>query len=215
MTYLPDHFRQENQTEIAAFLTAYPFATLVVNLDGQLWPTPLPLIYQPSANGPGAFIGHVALANDMWRADAAHEALVIVQGPDAYITPNWYATKSETHEVVPTWNYAAVHAWGTMTVHHDLKFKRMAVGMLTKIQESRSEIPWKMGDAPQEFLAEQLEHIVGIEIDITRMVAKYKLSQNRGASDRTGVTTGLEMRNSGPDLGVRDLMSSEHGDRTE
>lgn len=207
MTYLPEQFEQQDPAEITAFLDAHPFATLVVMLNGELWPTPLPLMYQPSEEGHGTFIGHVALANDMWRAEADQRVLVIVNGPDTYITPNWYATKAETHEVVPTWNYVAVHAWGTMSVHHESKWKRMAVGKLTKIHEATNEIPWRMGDAPQEFIAEQLEYIVGIEIEIDSIVAKYKLNQNRSAADRTGVITGLEDRNAGSDASIRDLMN--------
>lgn len=125
---------------------------------------------------------------------------MILNGPEAYITPNWYATKAETHRVVPTWNYATVHAWGRMTVHHDTRYKRMVVGMLTQVHERSSSIPWKMGDAPQVYLADQLEHIVGIEIEIDRLVAKWKLGQNRSDADRAGVITGLTERDSTDDL---------------
>lgn len=214
MTYLPEHFEQNDSAEIAAFFQSHPFATVIVNLDGTLWPTPIPLIYQLAADNHGTFIGHVALANDMWRCGAAQEVLVIVNGPDAYITPNWYETKADTREVVPTWNYATVHAWGTMTVHHDSKWKRMAVGMLTQIHERTNAVPWKMGDAPQEFLANQLEHIVGIEIDVSRILAKYKLSQNRNASDRASVLAGLAQRDSGSDHAVRQFMIAQTDERS-
>lgn len=207
MTYVPEQFKQQDPAEIKAFLDAHPFATLVVMLNGELWPTPLPLIYQPAEEGHGKFIGHVALANDMWRAEADQRVLVMVNGPDTYISPNWYATKAETHEVVPTWNYIAVHAWGTMSVHHEPKWKRMAVGKLTQIHEATNKLPWRMGDAPQEFLAEQLEYIVGIEIEIDRIVAKYKLNQNRTEADRTGVIAGLDHRDTGSDASIRDLMT--------
>ncbi len=200
MTYLPSHFEQEDRGKIDTFLAAHPFGTMVVELDGEMWPTPLPLIHRPAADGWGTFIGHVARANRMWQADANKEVLIIINGPDGYISPNWYATKAETHEVVPTWNYAAVHAWGRMVVHHDVKFKRMAVGMLTQIHERNSEIPWKMGDAPQEYLAGQLEHIVGLEIRIDRLVAKWKLSQNRTGADRAGVIAALSSRGGDDDL---------------
>lgn len=209
MTYVPSHFEQTNQAEIAAFLQAHPFGTVVVHLVGQLWPTPLPLIHKPASDGCGSFICHVALANDMWQADTDQEVLVIVNGPDGYITPNWYATKAETHEVVPTWNYAAVHAWGRMTVHHEPKWKRMAVGMLTQIHERGSAIPWKMGDAPQEYLFGQLEHIVGIEITIDRIKAKYKLSQNRTPADLEGTLAGLAQRGESDEL--QHMMKQAHG----
>lgn len=199
MTYMPPHFEQTDRAEVVAFLAAHPFATVVVQLDGQMWPTPLPLIHRLGTDDWGTFIGHVALANETWKA-AGEEVLVIVNGADGYITPNWYATKAETHQVVPTWNYAAVHAWGRMSVHHEPKWKRMAVGMLTHLHERANPEPWKMGDAPQEYLADQLEHIVGIEIAIDRLKAKYKLSQNRSRRDQEGVFTGLGERGDSDDL---------------
>lgn len=203
MTYVPEHFEQNDEAAIAAFLQAHPLATIVVNLNGELWPSSVPLIYRPAMHGWGPLVGHIALSNDMWKADSDVDVLVIVQGPDTYITPNWYATKAETHRVVPTWNYASVHAWGKMTVHHDPKFKRMAVGLLTKIHEQASDRPWKMGDAPQEFLEEQLEHIVGFDITINRLKAKWKMSQNRTDADREGVIAGLAERDTDDDARIR------------
>lgn len=208
MTYLPEHFASTDRDEIADFLQAHPFATIVVSINGELWPTPLPLIYRPAESGWGSFLGHVAKNNPMWEAEADQDVLIIVNGPDTYITPNWYATKTETHQVVPTWNYTAVHAWGKMTVNHDPKFKRMAVGLLTNIHEKTSPVPWKMGDAPQDYLADQLDHIIGIEIEITKLKAKWKLNQNRTDADRAGVIAGLTERNLGNDLQVRDQMQS-------
>lgn len=212
MTYVPEHFEQNDRAEIEAFLTTNPFGTVVVSLNGELWPTPMPLIYRPAPDGWGKFIAHVATNNDMWKADADQDVLVIAQGPNTYITPNWYATKAETHEVVPTWNYVSVHAWGKMTVHHDPKFKRMAVGLLTKIHEESNEEPWRMGDAPQEFLQSQLEHIVGLEIAIDRVKAKWKLNQNRTEADRAGVIAGLEERNTDDDATIRAMMTRRSSD---
>ena len=212
MTYVPEHFEQNDRAEIEAFLTTNPFGTIVVILNGELWPTPVPLIYKPAKSGWGTIIAHVAINNDMWKADADQDVLVIAQGPNTYITPNWYATKAETHEVVPTWNYVSVHAWGKMTVHHDPKFKRMAVGLLTKIHEEANEEPWRMGDAPQEFLQSQLEHIVGIEIAIDRLKAKWKMSQNRAEADRAGVIAGLEERNTDDDATIRAMMTRKSSD---
>lgn len=212
MTYIPEHFNQDDHADIEALLRDSPFGTVVVNLNGDLWPTPLPLIYRPADEGWGTFVAHVAESNDMWKADADQDALVIVQGPNTYITPNWYATKLETHQVVPTWNYVSVHTWGKMTVHHDPKFKRMAVGLLTKIHEQSSEQPWKMGYAPQEFLESQLEHIVGLEISIDRLKAKWKLNQNRSETDRAGVIAGLALRESGDDARIRELMAAKEVD---
>lgn len=206
MTYLPAHFEQDDPGEIRAFLATNPFGTIVVNLNGELWPTPIPLIWKPSKGEWGKFIAHVAIDNDMWRADLHEEVLVIMQGPNTYITPNWYPSKADDHKVLPTWNYTSVHAWGKMTIHHDPKFKRMAVGLLTQIHERSSEQPWKMGDAPQDFLNTHLEHVVGLEIEIDRICAKAKLNQNRTESARQGVIAGLEKRATGDDALIRDLM---------
>lgn len=212
MTYVPPHFTQEDHQEITAFLRAYPLATLVVVLHGELHPTPVPLIHRPGDDGWGTLIGHVAKANPMWQADSTTDALAIFGGPNGYISPNWYASKAEHHRVVPTWNYAAVHAWGPLTVHHESKWKRMAVGLLTQISERSSKQPWKMGDAPQEYLADQLEHIVGIEVPIQRLVAKWKMSQNRDEADRLGVIAGLGDRNQGNDAAMRTMMNATKGE---
>lgn len=207
MTYLPPHNAQTDRDEITRFLNAHPFGTVVLQLNGAFHPTPLPLIYKPATDDSwGRFIGHVAIANPMWQADVNQEVLAIIDGPDAYITPNWYAAKAEHHRVVPTWNYATVHAWGAMTVHHDDKFKRMAVGLLTQIHERTSTEPWKMGDAPQDYLAGMLEKIVGIEIRIDRLVAKWKLSQNRDDADMQGVIDGLAERELPGDDALRAMM---------
>jgi transcriptional regulator len=114
------------------------------------------------------------------------ESLVVFQSVEAYITPNWYATKRETHEVVPTWNYAVVHAYGRIIVHDDVKWVRGQAGMLTKQQEASQSTPWKMADAPPAYTAANLEQIVGIEIPIARLVGKFKASQNRRDVDRAG-----------------------------
>lgn len=212
MTYMPEHFAQRDRAEIEAFLTNYPFGTIVVNLHGELWPTPLPLIHQPTENGWGRFIAHVADDNKMWTIEPEEEVLVIVHGPNTYVTPNWYPGKAEHHQVVPTWNYATVHAWGKMTVQHDTKFKRMAVGLLTKIHEARNDQPWRMSDAPQAFLDERLEHVVGLEISIDRLKAKWKLNQNRPEADREGVIAGLTKRSTGDDPRILELMSKKEID---
>lgn len=209
---MPEQFEQQDPQQIEAFLTSDPFGTIIVNLNGELWPTPSPLVWRRADEGWGTFIAHVAIKNHMWKADPDQDVLVIVQGPNTYISPNWYVTKAETHEVVPTWNYVSIHAWGKMTVHHDPKFKRMAVGMLTKIHEASNNRPWKMGDAPQDFLVDQLEHIVGLEITIDRLKAKWKLNQNRKDADRAGVISGLANRATGDDALIRELMIAKDVD---
>ncbi len=200
--YLPPHFTQTDTEEIKAFIDAHPFATVITLVNGEMWPTQIPLFRQ----GDDTLIGHVARANEMWRHDTTQDALIIFSGPDTYITPNWYETKRQTHKAVPTWNYASVNIWAEMTLHDDARWKRMAVGKLTNIHERASAEPWKMGDAPQDYLEEQLDHIVGVEFMIKRLEAKWKLNQNRTIEDREGVIAGLTARDRDADAAITSMM---------
>jgi transcriptional regulator len=140
----------------------------------------------------GALRGHVARANSVWRdVMPGTEALVIFQGAQAYITPSWYATKQETGKVVPTFNYAVVHAHGPLRIIEDPAWLRGLVERLTDAYERPRPQPWKVADAPEEFVQTMLKAIVGIEIPMTRLVGKWKVSQNRPAADQAGVVAGL------------------------
>jgi transcriptional regulator len=138
----------------------------------------------------GMLVGHVARANDVWK-NLAGESVVIFQGPEAYITPSWYASKREHGKVVPTWNYAVVHAHGTPRAIEDRDWLYALVTELTDANEASRPQPWKVTDAPAEFVRAQLGAIVGIEIAVARLVGKWKASQNRSAADRRGVIEGL------------------------
>jgi transcriptional regulator len=142
----------------------------------------------------------------VWSSSADTEVLAVFQAADAYISPNWYPTKQETHEVVPTWNYAVVHAWGQLVVHEDEKWVRGAVGKLTQAMERASDRPWKMGDAPQDYIRSMLGNIVGIEIPIQRIIGKWKANQNRNDADRNGTIDGLRTRATENDLLMADLI---------
>lgn len=156
--------------------------------DGFPQATLLPIIWREST-----VIAHLARANRQWRALAdGSPALLIVTGPDAYIHPGWYAAKTETGEVAPTWNYSAVHLTGTVTVHDDPEWLRAAVTELTEAHESGRADRWQVTDAPPEYIDLQLSGIVGIELAIEKVEGKAKLSQNRSAADRRGVIAGLE-----------------------
>lgn len=135
---------------------------------------------------------HMARANAQWKELAAGaQCLVVFHGAQAYITPSWYATKAETHKVVPTWNFVAVHVWGTPVIHDDPAWVRAQIGALTDAQEKARVQPWRVEDAPEDFIAAQMRAIVGVEIAITRIEGKWKVSQNRTPADRQGVATGL------------------------
>ena len=189
--YLPDHFDASEPDAIRELIDRFPLATLITTGPDGMSANHIPLIMEADRGPHGTLFGHVARNNDLWR-DGHHdgEALAIFQSTDAYISPNWYPSKQEAHEVVPTWNYAVVHAYGALIVHEDEKWLRGAVGKLTrKMEVITSNRPWRMADAPSSYLREQLGHIVGIEIPVSRIIGKTKASQNRTALDREGAAS--------------------------
>ena len=150
--------------------------------------------YDPAAGQHGSLRGHVARNNPHWTAAPSGESLVIVRGPDAYITPSWYAAKAEHGRVVPTWNYVTAHVYGELVVHDDTDWLAGLVRRLTRKHEDGAEQPWSVDDAPERFIAGQLRAIVGVELIISRIEAKLKLSQNRSDADIDGVVDGLQRR---------------------
>ncbi|WP_020180386.1 FMN-binding negative transcriptional regulator [Methylopila sp. M107] len=188
--YVPTLFKETDVAEIHAAMRGARLANLVTSGPGGLIATPLPLFLDPSEGEHGVLYGHVAKANPQWR-EGSGEALAIFQGPEAYVSPSWYATKAETGKVVPTWNYVAVHAYGPVEFFHDVDRLLDAVTRLTDIHESGRDHPWAVADAPPDFVQSQLRGIVGLRMPITRLEGKRKLSQNRPAQDRAGVAAGL------------------------
>jgi transcriptional regulator len=188
--YLPEHFRETDEAEIAAVIDAAPLACIVANTEAGLVANHLPLM----AGAGGALIGHVALANDMHRIVAdGQEVLVIFRGEQGYVSPNFYPSKAEHHRHVPTWNYQVVHVHGDIAFQHDERAKRAVVGLLTREQERRlnGARPWRMADAPADYMTRMLASIVAFRIDVRRVLAKSKLSQNRDPRDYRGVIEGL------------------------
>ncbi|MEJ3652554.1 FMN-binding negative transcriptional regulator [Actinomycetes bacterium KLBMP 9759] len=191
--YVPSHFAADERV-VRELLSRPQAADLVTMTDDGLVATFLPFVFDPDAGEHGALLGHVARNNDQWKRTPAGEALVIVHGPDAYITPNWYATKAEHGRVVPTWNYVTAHVYGELLVHDDPAWLDALVRRLTTLHESAEASPWSVDDAPAPFVAGQLRAIVGVELRITRIEAKAKLSQNRPPADVDGVVAGLGAR---------------------
>jgi transcriptional regulator len=190
--YVPEQFAEHDPDELHRLITAHPLGTLVTLGSEGLSANHIPFMMAPEVGARGALRGHVARANAVWQDfSAEHDALVIFQGPSAYISPNWYPTKAETHRQVPTYNYAVVHVYGRLVIHDDEKWLRGFLGRLTRAMEAPQPKPWKMGDAPQDFLQEMLGGIVGIELPITKVVGKWKASQNRLPVDRDGAVLGL------------------------
>jgi len=180
--YLPSPFTETDQAEVSALIDGYPLATLVCTGPDGMLANHIPML----RDGDHGLVGHIALANDLHRlvGDGA-PALAMFGGEDSYISPNWYPGKAAHHKVVPTWNYRVVHVHGTISFLHDAKAKRGIVGRLTTRfeRELNGGKAWKMADAPADFMEAQLAAIVAFRIDVTRIDAKSKLSQNRAAED--------------------------------
>jgi transcriptional regulator len=186
--YVPTHFALTPE-QTASALAAGGFAHLVTPVEGGVVSTPLPLLYDPARH---ALLGHVARPNDHWQAVPTGDSLAIVTGLDAYVSPSFYASKAEHGRVVPTWNYEVLHVHGVLTVHDDVEWLRGLVTRLTDVHEARREAPWAVTDAPPAYIDGQLRAIVGVELAITRVEGKAKLSQNRSAADQAGVVDGLD-----------------------
>lgn len=183
------HFAQQDPQALAEVIQRFPLATLIMpSLDAHH----VPMLLQGSlAEGTAVLHGHVARANSVWQREEKGDALAIFHGPQAYITPSWYASKAEHGKVVPTWNYVVVHVRGTMTWIDDAAWKLDLVTRLTQQQEADQSHPWQVSDAPTEFIDKLSSAIVGFEIRVSSMVGQFKLSQNRSAADRAGVKAGL------------------------
>ena len=191
--YLPAHFEEKRPEVLHALMREHPLGQLVTHGPDGLDANPLPFELDTTAGPHGLLRAHVARANPVWQQAADTEVLVIFQAADGYISPNWYPSKPEHHRHVPTWNYARVHAHGVLRVRDDERFLRGLVARLTREHEARSQQarPWKMGDAPADYIDSMLKMIVGIEIEVTRLVGKFKLGQNRELRDRLGAADGL------------------------
>jgi len=204
--YLPDPFRVDDLAPMHALMRARPLGALISGGTDGLYATHLPTVLKE--DGPyGVIEFHLARANPHWKyLTECNEALMIFQGPEGYITPSWYPSKAEHAKVVPTWNYAAVHAYGRPGVIQDADWLRRHVTELTAQQE-RSEVkPWALTDAPETFIKLMLRGIIGFRFAITRLEGKWKMSQNREMKDRDGVVRGLGKRGVGDDIEIAEIV---------
>ena len=195
--YLPEHFEETRVEELRRLMTEYPLGTFVINGPNGLDANHLPFELNPDAGEHGQLLAHVARANPVWKEiDNGCEAMVVFRAENAYVSPNWYPSKHAFHRQVPTWNYQAVHVHGKVQIRDDERFVRGVVARLTRVNEARtgSDRPWKMGDSSKEYIDQMLAAIVGIQIDITRIVGKWKLSQNKDERDRINAAEELRKR---------------------
>lgn len=191
--YLPKHFEEREPGRLRSFIQRHPLGALVTATGSGLDANHIPFVFADTGSNAGTLHGHIARANPLWRevvGDAP--ALVIFQGADSFISPSWYPSRRENASAVPTWNYAVVHAHGVLRCVDDPAWVRSHVEALTREHEGKRDLPWAVTDAPADFVERMVAAIVGIEISITRLVGKLKLSQNRSIADRVAVVDALE-----------------------
>jgi transcriptional regulator len=204
--YVPPAFGEDDVAVLHAAMRAARLSNFVTATAEGLVATPLPMFLDEAEGSHGVLYGHLARANPQWKATPVGEAMALFMGPDAYVTPSWYATKRETGKVVPTWNYIAVHAYGPVEFFEDADRLLEVVTRLTSLQERPRAEPWAVADAPEPFIRSQLRGIVGLRMPITRLDGKRKMSQNRNAADQSGVAAGLAASDRASDRHVATLI---------
>ena len=193
--YLPTHFAETRPEELSRIIREHPLGALVTHGTSGLDADHLPFEFDPDVGTHGLLSAHVARANPLWqRCPTGTPVMVIFGGAQAYISPSWYPSKHEAHRQVPTWNYVVVHALGVLTVRDDERFARGIIARLTRRHEAAEPKPWKMGDSAPEYIDSMVRNIVGIEIAVTSLVGKSKLSQNKEARDRLNAAEILKAR---------------------
>jgi transcriptional regulator len=189
-----EHFKQSDKEPLLRLMHEHPLATITTVIEGHLEANHLPLLWRDDGSEWGCLVGHIARKDPLAKATAGAEALVMFQGPQRYISPNWYATKAEHGKVVPTWNYLAVHAWGPLVLHDRPEWILAQLTELTERHEGTQPHPWAVSDAPSDYTERMVGALIGIEIPIQRVQGKFKLSQNQPVANQQGVITGLRMR---------------------
>lgn len=196
--YIPSHFADTDPQTLHRIIRDHPLGILITHGEDGLDANHIPFEFDADVGTHGRLSAHVARANPIWQTcPTGTPVMVVFRGAEGYISPNWYPSKHEAHRQVPTWNYEVVHAHGILTVHDDERFVRRIVARLTKRHEAAEPNPWKMGDSAPEFIDDMLRHIVGIDITLTSLVGKRKLSQNKDERDRLGAVEALQARGAG------------------
>lgn len=208
--YLPAHFEMTDATILHDVIVKYPLGTWIVSNGHELVINHIPFLFEPDHGAHGALIGHVARANPVWtELNESTKSAVVFHAEQGYVSPNWYASKRSDGRVVPTWNYAVVHVHGTAKTIEDKEALLQIVSTLTNQHEANQAHPWKVPDAPGDYIDKLLGAIVGIEIQIESIQGKFKLSQNRSAQDRQGVIAGLQDSNNSVELALAKRMKQD------
>jgi transcriptional regulator len=204
--YIPRANQEDRIPVLHKLIGDQPFASLVTMGSSGLFASHIPMVLEHNGRL-GQLRGHISRANTQWRDYIPSvEALAIFSGPQHYITPNWYTEKQETGKVVPTWNYVVIHAYGYLKIIEDSEWLMAHLARLTNIHEADSPVPWKIGDAPADYIASLTKGVVGLEITIERLEGKWKVSQNRSEQDRSGVARGLSELNTTESLVMKALV---------
>lgn len=191
--YLPASFREDRLDVMQDLIRSYPLGSLITHGEQGLNASPVPFMIYPEESEQGILRAHMAKSNPHWKAlGNVSECLIIFMGEQGYINPSWYQSKQTTHKVVPTWNYATVHVWGKPEIVEDGAWLQRQLNDLTNSHEQNRPQPWAMHDAPEDYIDAQMKAIIGIQIPITRIEGKWKMSQNRMEEDQLGVITGMQ-----------------------
>jgi transcriptional regulator len=210
--YIPKIFEEVRPAVLHQLIESEPFGSLVTLQPSGLFASHIPMVLERDGGSLGVLKGHLSRANLQWKNFSKEvEALAIFSGPQHYITPTWYPEKTETGRVVPTWNYAVVHAYGELKIVENEAWLRGHLESLTNIHEASSPVPWKVTDAPDDYIASQIRGIVGFEVAITRLEGKWKASQNRSERDRIGVANGLSRLDTEDSQAMRILVEERRG----
>jgi transcriptional regulator len=206
--YIPKFNEETDVSILHALIKENPFGAWTVVSEGEITINHIPFVLHEEKGEFGTLLGHVAIKNSIWKTFSKDfESVIVFQGEDSYISPSWYPTKHEHGKVVPTWNYSVVHAWGTPKVIDNREWLLSHVEEITNIHEQDQQLPWKVSDAPEEYIDKLLSVIVGIEIPITRLRGKIKLGQNRPESDRLGTVAGLVSKGTDKSNGLAGLLN--------
>src|SRR5271169_616314 len=205
--YTPRWFKEDRLPVLHEAIERISFGTLVTSAPKRLLASHIPMFVDKSKGSYGTLYGHIARGNSQWRDSSQEvESLAMFVGPDAYITPNWYQSRVDSGEVVPTWNYVAIHVYGKTTFFEERARLLELVTHLTNVHEAPFQNPWKVDDAPRDYIESELKLIVGFEMPISRIEGKWKLNQNRSEADRNGVIRGLgELHDGNADLVVAEM----------
>jgi transcriptional regulator len=206
--YLPHYFEETCIDELHRLIAAHPLSTLAITVDGELMVNHIPMLIDSEDGEFGTLRAHIARTNPLWQQlHGATNAVAIFQGEQSYISPNWYPSKQETGKQVPTWNYAVVHAHGKPRFIDDASWLYKHLEEMTDAQEAGQKLPWKISDAPREFIDKLTNAIVGIEFPITRISGKWKMSQDEIRADQLGVVSNLQARNDQASLTIAGMVA--------